>query len=108
MPPATASAVATTSPHCSEKTAGREGANVRLLSRCHMGETLGMEDAFGIVLIVVVIGAALVAIATFVSLPKVYDQIGRGGLSLRDGPDPSPAGGSSVREEEIRQMLEAR
>ena len=74
-----------------------------------------MEDAFGIVLIVVVIDAALVAIGTFVSLPKVYDQIGRGRLSLDDGsaragragPE-SAARGVAERDEEIRQMLEAR
>jgi parvulin-like peptidyl-prolyl isomerase len=66
-----------------------------------------MEAAFGTVLIVVVIVAAVIAIATFVSLPKVYDQIGRGGLSLRDGPGPS-SGDAGARDEEIRQMLDAR
>ena len=113
MPPATASAVTKTSPRCSGKTAGRDGPKVRRRRRRHMGETLGMEDAFGIVLIVVVIIAALVAIGTFVSLPKVYDQIGR--LSLDDGSAragraglESAAGGVAERDEEIRQMLEAR
>ena len=74
-----------------------------------------MQDAFGIVLVVVVIVAALIAIATFVSSGRAYDQIGRGGLSLRDGSErpgaePAPGGATFARErdEELRQMLEAR
>jgi hypothetical protein len=72
-----------------------------------------MQDAFGIVLVIVVILAALVAIVTVSGFGKAYDQIGRGGLSLRDGSDrparePTPAMAAGERDEEIRQMLEAR
>jgi hypothetical protein len=72
-----------------------------------------VQDAFGIVLVVVVVLAALVAIVTFVGSGRAYEQIGRGGLSLRDGSDgpaaePAPGAGAGEREEEIRQMLEAR
>ena len=71
-----------------------------------------MQDAFGIVLIVVVTASTLVALATFAGSRRAYDQIGKGGLSLNDGTD-RPAheptgGGSDMRDEEIRQMLEAR
>jgi hypothetical protein len=72
-----------------------------------------MQDAFGIVLVIVVILAALVAIVTLSGFGKAYDQIGRGGLSLRDGSDrparePTPAMAAGERDEEMRQMLEAR
>jgi hypothetical protein len=74
-----------------------------------------VEDAFGIVLVVVVVAAALVAVATLVASGRTYDQIGRGGMSLRDGSDraarepaAAPASPSAERDEEIRQMLEAR
>jgi hypothetical protein len=74
-----------------------------------------VEAAFGTVLVVVIAVAGLVAIATFLTSGRLYDQIGRGGLSLRDGSD-RPAdeaaggvGGSAAeREAEIRQMLAAR
>jgi hypothetical protein len=71
-----------------------------------------VQDAFGIVLVVVVVLATLVAILTFVGFGRAYEQIGRGGLSLRDGSDRparEPAAGvAGEREQEIRQMLEAR
>jgi hypothetical protein len=72
-----------------------------------------VQDVFGIVLIVVVVLAALVAIVTVSGFGKAYDQIGRGGLSLRDGADrparePTPAMAAGERDEEIRQMLQAR
>jgi hypothetical protein len=72
-----------------------------------------MQDAFGIVLVVVVVLAAIVAIVTLGGFGRAYDQIGRGGLSLRDGTDrparePTPAMAAGERDEEIRQMLEAR
>jgi hypothetical protein len=69
-----------------------------------------MEEAFGAVLFAVVILAGIVAIATFWTSGKAYDQIGKGGLSLRDGSD-RPADepvSAAVRDDEIRQMLEAR
>jgi hypothetical protein len=74
-----------------------------------------VEDAFGIVLFAVVIVGGLVALFMFFGAGRVYDQIGRGGLSIgddRDAPPPSPAAGSAAglreRDEEIRQLLDAR
>jgi hypothetical protein len=74
-----------------------------------------VQEAFGIVLVVVVVIAALIAVGTFVSSGAAYDRIGKGGLSLRDGSDrpaaDTPPGGSvstRERDEEIRQMLAAR
>jgi hypothetical protein len=72
-----------------------------------------MQDAFGIVLVVVVVLAAIVAIVTLGGFGRAYDQIGRGGLSLGDGSDRpahdvTPAMAAGERDEEIRQMLEAR
>jgi hypothetical protein len=72
-----------------------------------------MQDAFGIVLVVVVVLAAIVAIVTLAGFGRAYDQIGRGGMSLGDGSDRpahevTPAMAAGERDEEIRQMLEAR
>jgi hypothetical protein len=72
-----------------------------------------VQEAFGIVLVVVVILAAIVAVITVAGSGRAYDQIGRGGLSLRDGSDRSardraPAAAAGERDEEIRQMLRAR
>lgn len=72
-----------------------------------------VEAAFGIVLFVVVAGAAIVGLVTFAGARRAYDEIGKGQLSLRDGSD-RPAhethGATSgpEREAEIRQLLEAR
>jgi hypothetical protein len=75
-----------------------------------------MQSIFGIVLFVVVGLAALVAVIGLVSGSNVYDQIGRGGLSLRDeaGGGAAPSQATAVHapaaehEAEIRQMLVAR
>jgi hypothetical protein len=74
-----------------------------------------MADALPIVIVAVTVLAALIAIATLASSGGSYDQIGRGGLSLRDGSDrparePASSGAPAARErdEEIRQLLEAR
>jgi hypothetical protein len=73
-----------------------------------------VQEAFGIVLVVVVVLATLAALANWLaSSDSAYDQIGRGGLSLRDGSDRGaredpPAVAAAVRDEEIRQMLDAR
>ena len=72
-----------------------------------------MQEAFGIVLVVVVVIAALAALASWLTGPSAYDQIGKGGLSMRDGSDrglreEAPAVAAAVRDEEIRQMVEAR
>jgi len=69
-----------------------------------------VQDAFGAILFVVVIVAAVISVGTLVASRRSYDEIGRGGLSLRDGSD-RPAGAETTpaqRDEEIRQMLEAR
>jgi hypothetical protein len=72
-----------------------------------------VQDAFGIVLVVVVAVGVIVALITAVASRGAFNQIGRGGLSLGDGTDrpahePAPAVASAERDLEIRQMLEAR
>jgi hypothetical protein len=70
-----------------------------------------MQEAFGILIFAVVIVAAIVAVVTLFLRGKAYDQIGRGGLSIRDEvPRREPTGAVAVRErdDEIRQMLAAR
>jgi hypothetical protein len=72
-----------------------------------------VEDAFGTVLFVVVGVAAVAAIWAAVGSGELYKQIGRGGLSLRDGADrparePAGAAATAERDAEVRQMLEAR
>jgi hypothetical protein len=74
-----------------------------------------VQDAFWTVLLVVVIGGALVGVFTFLTTGKLYEQIGRGGLSLREDDDgrgggaaATPAVAAREREDEIRQMLTAR
>jgi len=71
-----------------------------------------MQEAFAIVIFGVVIVAALVAVGALASSRGAFDQIGAGGL--RDGSDrpaSEPVSGANfvaVRDEEARQMLEAR
>jgi len=77
-----------------------------------------VQDAFWTVLLIVVIGGALVAVFTFIGTGKLYEQIGRGGLSLREDDDgrggrgggapPNAAVAAGERDEEIRQLLAAR
>jgi hypothetical protein len=76
-----------------------------------------MADALPVVIVGVTVLAAVIAVATLASSGRSWDQIGRGGLSLRDGSDRpahGAAGGGSLaaavreRDEEIRQLLEAR
>jgi len=74
------------------------------------------QDAFWTVLLVVVIGGAIIAVITFIGTGKLYEQIGRGGLSIREDDDGRPsasgAAGAAVsareRDDEIRQLLTAR
>jgi hypothetical protein len=77
------------------------------------------QDAFWTVLLIVVIGGAIVAVFTFLGTGKLYDQIGRGGLSLREDDDgrggtlgggapPTGAAAARERDDEIRQLLTAR
>jgi hypothetical protein len=65
-----------------------------------------VQDAFWIVLLVVVVGASVVAVITFALSDKTYAQIGRGGLF--DQPVAAEPVSGAVRDDEIRQMLEAR
>src|SRR5260370_23595475 len=78
-----------------------------------------LQGAFGIVLFVVVALAIIVAIVSLLTRSRIYEQIGRGGLSLNEdrvagaaAGEPSgrlaPAALEREREEEIRQMLQAR
>jgi hypothetical protein len=67
-----------------------------------------MEEAFAIVLFVVVGVAVVAAVWALVTSGGSYDQIGGGGLSVDE---PRPVAGpvaAAERETEIRQMLEAR
>lgn len=129
MPATTTSTVTMSNPSCSAKTAGRVGAKLRRRTRRHMavmlrpapgdgaGESGGcendaMQEAFGVVLFGVVFLAAVVAVITFASSRRAFDQIGADGLndgSDRPGSEPlSGAGFAAIRDEEARQMLEAR
>jgi len=71
-----------------------------------------MQDAFGVVIFVVVGVAIVAAIYAAAGSGALYRQIGRGGLSLNedeDRPRPMSATASrAVADEEIRQMLGAR
>jgi hypothetical protein len=72
-----------------------------------------VQDAFGIVLVVVVVLSVVAAVWASVGVGEAYRQIGRGGMSLNDGTDrplrePTGAVAAGERDAEIRQMLEAR
>ncbi|MCW3009847.1 MAG: hypothetical protein JWO90_251 [Solirubrobacterales bacterium] len=71
-----------------------------------------MQEAFGIVIFSVVILAALIGIATLGSSRRAFDQIGANGLNDgSDRPASEPSSGAAfaaTRDEEARQMLEAR
>ena len=73
-----------------------------------------MQDAFGVVIFVVVGLGAVIAVISLFGRSRLYDDIGRGGLSIGEDRDTRPggAGGQPVsaaeREDDIRQMLEAR
>ena len=74
-----------------------------------------MQEALGTVIFVVVgIGAVLAVISLF-GRSRLYDDIGRGGMSIGEDRDlrprareDAPPVSAAEREEEIRQMLEAR
>jgi hypothetical protein len=69
------------------------------------GTMTGMEGAFAIVLFVVVGVAAVAAVWALATSGRSYEQIGRGGIFSDDAPAAAPA---AERDEEIRQLLEAR
>jgi len=76
-----------------------------------------MQEALGIVIFVVVGVSAVIAVISLFGRSRLYDDIGRGGLSIGEDRETRPgavAGAGSApasaaeREEDIRQMLEAR
>jgi hypothetical protein len=79
-----------------------------------MGHTVGqVESAFLIVLLVVVGIGAVVAVITALGMGKDYASIGKGGLSLDvtdrpRAPLPETPAARAEREEEIRQLVEAK
>src|SRR3954465_13269428 len=91
---------------------------VRRRSRRHMGHTVGMKDAFPIVIIGISLLAIVIAvIATFASggAGGLYERIGRGGFSMdghdqqrRPGPAPGSAAAKAEADAEIRQLVEAK
>jgi hypothetical protein len=66
----------------------------------------------GVILIIVVLVTLPIAAFAFAAgAGRAFNSIGRGGLSLEDGPPPREVGGAAsarIREEEVRQMVEAR
>src|SRR5438874_9459701 len=77
------------------------------------GQTVGMGDAFPIVIIGVSIAAIVVAVLVTVASRGMYDRIGRGAFSLDTpdrmrGPEPGTAAARSEATEEIRQLVEAK
>ncbi len=74
-----------------------------------------MQEAFGTVIFIVVGIGAVIAIISLFGRGRLYDDIGRGGLSIGEDRDmrprasvqPAPAS-AAERDDEIRQMLEAR
>ena len=72
-----------------------------------------MQEALGIVIFVVVGVSVVIAVISLFGRSRLYDDIGRGGLSigedrdLRPRAEPPPVS-AAEREEDIRQMLEAR
>jgi hypothetical protein len=72
-----------------------------------------MQDAFGIVIFVVVGISVVLAVVSLFFRGKVYDEIGRGGIGDdREIRPAAPSGGgyadTAERDAEIRQMLGAR
>jgi hypothetical protein len=74
-----------------------------------------MQEALGIVIFVVVGVSAVIAVISLFGRSRLYDDIGRGGLSIGEDRDMRPSAAADVppastaeREEDIRQMLEAR
>src|SRR5215212_7587384 len=72
-----------------------------------------MEDAFGTVVIVIAVVAAVCAAAAYVGSGRLYENIGKGAFSLDQpdrpkGPQPGSAAYAAEAEAETRQMLEAK
>jgi hypothetical protein len=73
-----------------------------------------MQDALGIVIFVVVGVGVVIAIVSLFGRSRLYDDIGRGGLSIGEDRDMRPRSAPTApvsaaeRDDDIRQMLEAR
>jgi len=73
-----------------------------------------MQEAFGIVIFVVVGISVVVAVLSLFTRGRLYDEIGRGGLSIGEDREPRSRAAPPApvdpreRDDEIRQMLEAR
>jgi hypothetical protein len=73
-----------------------------------------VAEAFGTVLWVVVAVGVIASVASLFGRGRLYEQIGRGMFSIRDevgpahAPSPTSAAGLAIRDDEIRQLLEAR
>src|SRR5947209_18307097 len=74
-----------------------------------------MQTAFGIVLFGVVAVGAIVAVASLSGRKRLYENIGRGAMSMhhdplraRGGPPAGSAAALAERDEEIRQLVAAR
>jgi hypothetical protein len=73
---------------------------------------MGVHGAFGTVLIVVCVTAAIVALAALISTRRTWQDFGKNGLlldsELKDRPSSGALSADQEREEEIRQLMEAR
>ena len=113
-PTARAARISSTRPSCSGYIAGRLGAIVRRRSRRHMGHTVGMAEAFPIVIIGVSVAAIVIAVVA---------SLASGGPLRADRPrrplDGRPRAAAARRrraapaaraeaDEEIRQLVEAK
>jgi hypothetical protein len=71
-----------------------------------------MQEAFGIVIFAVVGISAVLALVSLIFRGRVYDEIGRGGIGDDREIRPAAPSGAGAdlgeRDDEIRQMLEAR
>src|SRR5829696_9365792 len=76
-----------------------------------------MQEAFSVIIFVVVGLGAVIAVISLFGRSRLYDDIGRGGLSIGEDRDlrvggtasgSAPPVSAAEREEDIRQMLEAR
>jgi hypothetical protein len=89
---------------------------VLLRKRRHIRQTVGVADAFPIVIIGVSIAAIVVAVVVSLSSGGLYDRIGRGGTfgldtdggATRPGPAPGSAAARAEADAEIRQLVEAK
>jgi hypothetical protein len=78
-----------------------------------MRQTVGVEEAFPIVIIGFSIAAIVVAVIVALSSGGLYDRIGRGAFSLDhdstgSGPAPGSPQAQAEAQEEIRQLMEAK